>query len=110
VRDAGVLVDHVGGAVRVLRVHLGGDEHRRVAERPRVVDRGDLADDALVDEVGDPAQDLVLGEPGELRDPRIGARLEWEGALHQVHDPAVGVVQRDRRAVLAAAELGGGAY
>ena len=47
VRDAGVGVDHLRGAVGVLGIDLGRHEHRGVAERARVEDRRDLADDAL---------------------------------------------------------------
>ena len=43
--DARVRIDDLGGPVRVLRIDLGGDQHRLVAERPRVEDRRDLADD-----------------------------------------------------------------
>ncbi len=47
VRDAGVGVDDLRGAPGVLGVDLGGDQHRGVAQRARVVDRRDLADDPL---------------------------------------------------------------
>ena len=50
VGDAGVGVDDLRGAVRVVGVDLGGDEHRRVAERPGVEDRRDLADDPAVEQ------------------------------------------------------------
>ncbi len=59
VRDAGVRVDDLRGAVRVLGVDLGGDEHRRVAERARVEDRRDLADDALVEQPLDARHHLL---------------------------------------------------
>ena len=63
VRDAGVCVDHLRGAVRVLGVDLGGDEHRGVAERARVEDRRDLADDALVEQALHAAHHLRLARP-----------------------------------------------
>ena len=72
VRDAGVRVDDSRRAVRVLGVDLGGDEHRAVAERARVEDRRDLADDALVQQVLDARHRLVLGDPGQLGDARVG--------------------------------------
>ena len=50
VRHARVRVDDLRGPPRVLGVDARGDEHRAEAECARVVDRRDLADDALVDE------------------------------------------------------------
>ena len=105
VRDAGVRVDDLRRPVRVLRVDLRRDEHRAVPERARVEDRRDLADDALVDQVLNPSQHLVLGHLGQLGDSRIRPPLQRELALHQVHYPLVDLVERDRRAVLARAQL-----
>jgi hypothetical protein len=51
----------VRGAPRVLGVDLGGDEHRGVAERARVEDRRDLADDALVEQALHAREHLLLG-------------------------------------------------
>ena len=50
VGDAGVRVDDLRGALRVLGVDLGRDQHRLVAERAGVEDRRDLADDPLVEQ------------------------------------------------------------
>ena len=92
-------------AVRVRGIDLGGDEHRRVAERARVEDRRDLADDPLVEQVLDALEDLVLAQPGELGDARVRARLEREPALHQVEELLVGLVERDGGAAAPAADL-----
>ena len=74
VRDARVRVDELRRAVRVRRIDLGRDEHRGVAERARVEDRRDLADDPLVEQVLDALEHLVLGQPGQRRrPPRTGA-------------------------------------
>ncbi len=43
--------------------------------------------------------------PGQARHVLVGARVEREAALHQVEQLLVELVERDRRAVLAAAEL-----
>ena len=51
VRDAGVRVDDLRRPPRVLGVDLRRDEHRPVAERARVEDRRDLADDPVVEQV-----------------------------------------------------------
>ena len=51
VRHARVRVDDLRGPVRVVGVDLGRDQHRLVAERARVEDRRDLADDAVVDQL-----------------------------------------------------------
>ena len=75
VADAGMRVDDLRGAPGVLGIDLGGDEHRAVAERARVEDRRDLADDALVEQALDAAQDLVLGDAGLGRDGGVRARL-----------------------------------
>ena len=105
VADAGMLVDDVRGAPRVLRVDLGGDEHRGVAERTRIEDRRDLADDPLVEELLDAGDHLVLGDVRLGRDVLERFRCDWEAALHEVEQALVEVVERDRGAVLAAAEL-----
>ena len=89
----------------LLGVDLGGDEHRRVAERARVEDRRDLADDALVEQVLDALEHLVLGRPASSATRGERARLEREAALHQVQELLVGLVERDGGAVLAR-ELG----
>jgi hypothetical protein len=65
-----------GRAVRVLRVDLRGDEHRREAERPRVEDRRDLADDAPVEQALDAGHHLLLRQPRALGDSQ-------ERALHE---------------------------
>jgi hypothetical protein len=98
-------VDHLGRALRVLRVDLRGHEHRGVAQGARVEDRRDLADDALVEQVLDAAHDLVLGDLRGVGHGRVGARREREAALHEVEQLLVELVERDGRAVLAAAEL-----
>ena len=105
VGDARVGVDELRGAVRVLRVDLGGDQHRGVAERARVEDRRDLADDAAVEQALDALHDLVLGDAREPRDVGERARAQLEGALHQVEQLLVGLVEGDRAAVLARAHL-----
>jgi hypothetical protein len=107
VRHAGVGVHDLGGAVRVLRVDLRGDEHRLVAQRARVEDRRDLPDDPLVEQAPGARHDLVLGDPGQLPDAQERARLQREAALEQVEQLAVEVVERDRGAVAARADLGG---
>ena len=99
-------VDDVGGAPRVLGVDLGGDEHRGVAERAGVEDRRDLADDPLVEQPRDRGHRLLLGDPGLRGDVLVGARGDRELALHQVEQALVEVGERDRGALLAAAQLG----
>ena len=105
VADAGVRVDDLRRAPGVLGIDLRGDEHRAVAERARVEDRRDLADDPLVEQALDALEDLVLGDPGELGDGRVGLRREREAALHEVQQLAIDVVHRDRGAALAGADL-----
>ena len=78
VRYAGVLVDHVGGAPRVRGIDLGGHEHRAVAERASIEDRRDLADDALVEQVLDAGEYLVLADPGLACDVLVGPRRDRE--------------------------------
>jgi hypothetical protein len=90
----------------VLGINLGRHEHRAVAERARVVDRRDLADDALVEELLDAREHALLGHVERARHRRVRARLDREGALHLVEQALVEVVERDRRAVLARTELG----
>ena len=105
VRDAGVRVDDLRRAVRVLGVDLRRDQHRVVAERAGVEDRRDLADDPLVDQAlraGHQLVELEVGLGGERRE-RLGDQREVR--LQQVHQPLVGLVERDRRAVLARADL-----
>ena len=106
VAHAGVRVDDPRRAPRVLGVDLRRDEHRAVAERAGVEDRRDLADDALVDELSDARQHALLGHLERRRDRRVGPRLDREAALHRVEQALVEVVERDRRAVLAGADLG----
>jgi hypothetical protein len=106
VADAGVRVDDLRGAPWVLGVDLGGDQHRPVAERARVVDRRDLADDPLVDELLDAREHALLGDLQRTRHGGIRPRLDREGALHRVEQALVEVVERDRRPVLARPELG----
>ena len=101
-----MLVDHVRRTPRVLRVYLCRDQHRGVTKRARIEDRGDLADDPLVEQPADPCHHLGLGDPGLLSDVRVWTRRDREGALHQVQQPAVELVKWDRRAVLARAQLG----
>jgi hypothetical protein len=48
----------------------------------------------------------LLGHLERARHRRVRARLDREGALHRVEQALVEVVERDRRAVLAGAELG----
>jgi hypothetical protein len=98
-------VDDLGGPVRVVRIHLGGHEHRAVAERTGVEDRRDLTDDPPRDEPAHPGENLLFTGLGELRDAGVRARLERKLPLHQVEEPLVEVVERDRRAVAAAAHL-----
>ena len=76
-----------------------------VAEHARVEDRGDLADDALVEQALGAAQHLVLADAGRLRHGRERARGQREAALQEVEQLLVEVVERDRRAVLARAGL-----
>ena len=106
VRDPGMLVDDVGGAPRVLGVDLGGDEHRGVAERARVEDRGYLADDALVEKALDSFHRLDFFDPGFGRDVLVWARCDRKPALHEVQQALVEIVERGRGPVLAGAQLG----
>jgi hypothetical protein len=108
VRDAGVTVDELRGAVRVLGVDLRGHQHRLVPQRPRVEDRCDLADDALVEEALDPPHDLLLTHLGALRDVQERPARHREVTLHEVEQLLVQLVQRDGGAVLAGAQLGNG--
>jgi hypothetical protein len=107
VGDARVRVDDLGGPVGVVRVDLGGHEHRLVAERPRVEDRGDLADDPLFEQPRDAREDLVLGQPSEAGHVGERSRAECEAALHEVEELLVCLVERDRRPVSARADLQG---
>ena len=104
-RHARVGVDDLRGAVRHLGVDLRGHEHRGVAERAGVEDRRDLADDAPVEQPLDPLHHLRLLEPGQLRDVGERPADEREAPLHQVQELLVGLVERDGRAVAAAADL-----
>ena len=98
-------VDDRRGAPRVLRVDLGGDEHRGITQRAGVEDRRDLADDALVEQPLHARHHLLLCQLCLGGDVLVGPRGDREGALHQVEQPAVEVVERDRRAVRATAQL-----
>jgi len=95
-------------AVRVVRVDLGRDQHRRVAERAGVEDRRDLADDRLSSRYWNPLHDLVLTDLREPRDVRERLLAQGEGALHQVQEFLVGLVERDGRAVAPGTDLGAG--
>ena len=108
VGDAGVGVDHLRRAMRVFRVDLRGHQHRAVAERPRVEDRRDVADDPMVDQALGPREHLVLRHTGRLGDAGVRAGREREAPLQQVEQSLVDVVQRDRRPVGAAAHLRAG--
>ncbi len=46
--------------------------------------------------------------PASAADALVRAGRDREAALHQVEQPAVGIVDRDRRSARAAAELGRG--
>ena len=98
-------VDRGGGALWVLGVDFGGDQHRLVAERAGVEDRGDLADDPLVEQAPGAGEDVVELELRLGGDQGEGLGVEREARLQQVHQPLVGLVQRDRRAALARARL-----
>jgi hypothetical protein len=104
-----VRVDELRRAVRVGGVHLRSYQHRCVAERARVEDRRDLADDPLLEQVRDPLEHLLLGEPREAGDHRERPRVQREAALHEVEQLLVGLVERDGGPALAAAHLGNGA-
>jgi hypothetical protein len=91
--------------VRDLRVDLRGHQHRAVAERPRVEDRRDLADDAAVEQALDALHDVGLLEARERGDVRERPLHERELPLHQVQQLLVGLVERDGRSVAAAADL-----
>ena len=106
VGDARVGVDDRRGAMRVLGVDLGCDQHRLVAERAGVEDRRDLADDPLVEQALGAGENVGQLQPGLRGDQGKGLRIEREARLQQVHQPLVGLVERDRGAVLARADLG----
>ena len=108
VRDARVRVDDLRGAVRELRVDPGCHEHRGVAQRTRVEDRRDLADDALLEQSPHAHQYLRFGDASLGCDVLVGARGDREAALHEVEQSPVQLVQRHRRALAAAAQLGPG--
>src|SRR5436190_216996 len=93
-------------ALRVLGIDLRRDEHRLVAERTRVEDRGDLADDAAVEQALRTLHRVVDGETGAGCDVAPWLRVEREVRLEHVHQPLVQVVERDRRTALARAQLG----
>ncbi len=78
VRHPGVGVDHVGRPPRVLRIDLGRDQHRGVAQGAGVEDRSDLADDPLVEQALDPGQDLLLADPGLAGHGLVGAKGDRE--------------------------------
>ena len=99
-------VDDLGRAPGVLGVDLRGHEHRAVAERARVEDRSDLADDAVVKQALNVGQHLLLGDSGGLGYAQVGTRVQREAALHQVQQLAVGVAERHGGTVRAAAQLG----
>ena len=106
VGDAGVGVDDPGGALGVLGVDLGGDQHRRIAERPGVEDRRDLADDPLVEQPLGAGLDLVHRQLGLAGDGPERLGLQREARLEQVQKELVGRVERHRGARLARANLG----
>ncbi len=103
---ARVAVDDLRRAVGILRIDLRSHEHRGVAERPRIEDRGDLTDDALLKQGADALHHLPLCNVGQLRNLPVWTRRDREAALHEVEQPAIELVERDRRAVLAATRLG----
>ncbi len=103
--DAGVGVDRLGGALGVLGVDFGGDQHRFVTERAGVEDRRDLADDPAVEQALGAGQDVVELEFGLRGDQGKRLGVKREARLQQVHQLFVGLVKRDRRAALAGAGL-----
>src|SRR5436190_19114343 len=92
----------------MLGIDLGGDEHRAVAERTRVVDRGELADDPVVEQLPGAREHLVLVERRCARDRGERPRLEREAALEQVQQAALDVLERPGGALRAAADRAGG--
>ena len=106
VRHAGMRVDQLGGAVRVLGIDLRRDEHRRIAERARVEDRRDLANDARVEQALNARENLRFLDTRKRRHVLVGARGDRKAPLHEVQELAIEVVERDRRAALAGASLG----
>jgi len=69
------------------------------SERASIEDRRDLADDATVEQAlgaGQHVVQLQLRLRGKQRE-RLG--VEREARLQQVHQPLVGLVERDRGAV-----------
>ena len=91
-------VDHLRRAMRMLGIDLRRDEHRGVAERARVEDRRDLADDPLVEQALNAAITSSSATPRQRRDVRVRPRRDREAALHQVQQPR----GRRRRAAIAA--------
>ena len=106
VRDAGMRVDDLRRAVRVLGVHLRRDQHRGVAKRAGVEDGRDLPDDPLVEQPGGALHQLVDVEAGLGCQRRVRLDGERKARLQEVHQPLVGLVERDRGAVAARADLG----
>ena len=100
-----MFVDHLCRPVGILGVDLRRHQHRGVAECARVEDRRHLADDALVEQPLNASHHLGFGHVRLRGDVLVGTNGDREAPLHQVEQPAVEVVERDRRAVLAAAGL-----
>jgi hypothetical protein len=69
--------------------------------------RRDLADDPLLDQLGDAREDDVFLDAERRGNLGVRPRDDPEGALHRVQQLLVELVERNGRAVLARADLGG---
>src|SRR3954453_12395031 len=101
-------VDDLRGTPRVLRVDASGDEHRAVAERTRVVDRRDLADDPVPEQLLGACHGFRFAAPGSAAARAVRARLEREGALQQVQELPVNLIEGPGGARGAGGALGDG--
>ena len=89
VADAGMTVDFHGGAVQFLGLEGHRNQGGLVAQPPGVEDGADLAENILALELGEPGQNVVLGDFQLLSEVEIGLLHHGEGALDQVEQLAV---------------------
>ena len=89
VADAGVGVDDLGRLLEAILRDAHGDERGRVAERLRVEDGADLAQDAGLPHACDVGDDGLLGTPARVRQFGEGLADEGEAILHLVEEVLV---------------------